>query len=114
MQSVRLCRDVNMPLCQKRMPIQQKKVGVEHAGKDTLVEAIENCACFVEGQMETITAADMTQLGLTGDNSQKAREYIGSYFHIGMGNAKTMRRRLNGMQITAESVREALNKWKQE
>ena len=87
---------------------------MEHAGKDTLVEAIENCACFVEGQMETITVADMTQLGLTGDNSQKAREYIGSYFHIGMGNAKTMRRRLNGMQITAESVREALNKWKQE
>ena len=91
-----------------------KKVGVEHANRNTLVEAMENSACFIEVQKETITASDMNELGLTGDHSQKAREYIGTYFHLGMGNAKTMRRRLNGMGITAESVREALNTWKQE
>ena len=99
---------------QKKDAHTTKKVGVEHANRNTLVEAMENSACFIEVQKETITASDMNELGLTGDNSQKAREYIGTYFHLGMGNAKTMRRRLNGMGITAESVREALNKWKQE
>ena len=91
-----------------------KKVGVEHAGEKALFEAIENCACFVEGQKETITASDMVSLGLSGDHSQKVREYIGAYFHLGMGNSKTMRRRLNGMQSSADSVREALKQWKQE
>ena len=99
---------------QKKDAHTTKKVGVEHANRNTLVEAMENSACFIEVQKETITASDMNELGLTGDHSQKAREYIGTYFHLGMGNAKTMRRRLNGMGITAESVREALNTWKQE
>ena len=99
---------------QKKDAHTTKTVGVEHANRNTLVEAMENSACFIEVQKETITASDMNELGLTGDHSQKAREYIGTYFHLGMGNAKTMRRRLNGMGITAESVREALNTWKQE
>ena len=99
---------------QKKDAHTTKKVGVEHANRNTLVEAMENSACFIKVQKETITASDMNELGLTGDHSQKAREYIGTYFHLGMGNAKTMRRRLNGMGITAESVREALNTWKQE
>lgn len=99
---------------QKKDAHTTKKVGVEHAARNILVEAMENCACFMEIQQETITASDMHELGLSGDHSQKAREYIGEYFHLGMGNAKTMRRRLNGMGLTVESVREALNKWKQE
>lgn len=87
-----------------------KKVGVEHAEYKVLLEALENCATFTDYSEETINAADMQELGLTGDGSTELREKVGGYFHIGMGNAKTMRKRLNGLHITKEEVREALEK----
>lgn len=87
-----------------------RKVGVEHANEQVLMEALENCACFEENGEEIISPSDMQELGLTGDGSFERREIVGRYFHIGMANAKTMRRRLNGLHITKESVREALEK----
>ncbi|MGM9940517.1 MAG: ribonuclease M5 [Bulleidia sp.] len=88
-----------------------KKVGVEHAQRDVLMEAIQNCATFETCPKQEITTFDMLEMGLSGDNSQKRREWIGRVFHIGMGNAKTMQARLNGMHITKQSVMEALEEY---
>lgn len=87
-----------------------KKVGVEHANNDVLREALENCATFTDYAEETITVSDMQELGLTGEGSTEKREVVGAYFHIGMGNAKTMRKRLNGLHINKDMVKEALEK----
>lgn len=88
-----------------------KKVGVEHAQQDVLMDAIQNCATFEQKMEDGITVSDMLELGLSGENSQAKREWIGRVFHIGMGNAKTMRARLNGMHITKQSVMEALEEY---
>lgn len=98
---------------QKKDARTDKKVGVEHAEEAVLKEAIEHCASFMKQSEETLTSADMYELGLSGENSTEKREFIGSYFHIGMGNARTMKNRLNGLGIDKQSVREALKTWKE-
>ena len=87
----------------------EKKVGVEHAEKAILEEALANLVTYTEDMKETISAMDMYELGLSGrENSAELRERAGRALHIGFGSAKTMRRRLNCLQITKEELRKVL------
>ena len=80
-----------------------KKVGVEHADEKTLQEALEHLVTYAP--IERITAMDMYELGLSGhEDSQEKRELIGKKYHIGFANAKTMRIRLNCLNITKEEL----------
>ncbi|MBQ1468840.1 MAG: ribonuclease M5 [Solobacterium sp.] len=87
----------------------EKKVGVEHAGR----EELENALLHVteENNIQgTLTMTDLYDLGLCGrDDSKDQRRKIGRLLHIGYGNAKTMLQRLNHTGITREQILEVLH-----
>lgn len=86
-----------------------KKVGVEHAQEKDLAEALANLIIYEDNVTETITSADMSELGLLGgENSAELRQKAGRILHIGFGSAKTMKNRLNCLGITKEELRKVL------
>lgn len=88
-----------------------KKVGVEHAGRQDLEEALAHCFTYVEEIKPCFTMDDMLLLGLQGnDDSAKRREWLGSVYHLGKPNAKTLLKRFNLLQISVQEVREQLEK----
>lgn len=95
---------------QKKDARTSRKVGVEHAGKEILLEALEHLVTMTEQPEETITVQDFYRLGLTGrSNSSTLRERIGELYHIGYGSAKTMRHRLNCLGVTPEELQEKIS-----
>ncbi len=85
------------------------KVGVEHAGYEALSEALQNLVTYDENREENITAMDMYELGLSGHaDSGEKRMKVGKKLHIGYGNARTMRDRLNDLSISKEELMEVI------
>lgn len=84
------------------------KVGVEHANKKALEEALENLVTY-RNEVGSLTMSDLLELQLVGENSSLNREKIGAYYHIGAGTAKTMLRRINHLNLTKEELRKVLN-----
>ena len=83
----------------------EKKVGVEHAEKKILEEALNATVTYSKDAPVRISSQDMYDLGLSGrENSGELRSLIGKKLHIGDGNAKTMRIRLNCLGITKEEL----------
>nr|WP_289219865.1 ribonuclease M5 [Ileibacterium valens] len=82
-----------------------KKVGVEHAGKEDLEKALKSCVTFMEGN-STLSREDFLDLGLTGDALR--RQKVTEAFHLGKCNAKTAFKRLNEAGITREQIEEVL------
>ena len=88
-----------------------KKVGVEHASKETLQAALEHLVTYSEHPQEKITVQQFYELGFTGGKDSAAlREKIGRTFHVGGGSAKTVLHRLNCLGITYEERKEAAAK----
>lgn len=86
-----------------------RKVGVEHAGYEALQEALSSLVTYDENRTERITASDMYELGLSGRSDSGARRMaLGRKLHLGYGNARTMRDRLNDLGITKEELMEAM------
>ncbi len=86
-----------------------KKVGVEHADEGPLVEALEHLVTYCEYPNKEITVEEFYDLGLIGTAESAAkREQVGRFFHVGGGSAKTVRHRLNCLQITYEQLKEAV------
>lgn len=87
------------------------KVGVEHASRADLEEALCHCFTYAETPSVTFTMEDLLQLGLQGRvDSSKRRAYLGKIYHLGKPNAKTLLKRLNLLQLSASEVREQLEK----
>ena len=85
----------------------KKKVGIEHASKEVLEEALENVITYVDKEEETISQEDFYDLGLLGKkDSDDLRKKLGKELHIGNCNAKAFRKRLNGLGITKEECLE--------
>ena len=81
-----------------------RKVGVEHASKKDLWEALSHCVTFSK-ESGSLSWEDFVDLGLTGRNdSALRRDRVCRQFHIGKCNAKTCFKRLNQMQITREEL----------
>ena len=94
----------------KKLARTDRKVGIEHAEKEDLEEALANLIIYEEKPAETITYEDLYELGLSGtDNSSALREKAGNALHIGFGNAKTILKRLNCLGITKEELRKVLD-----
>ena len=88
----------------------KKKVGIEHAKKEDIIEALENTLTVVENS-SLITIKDLYKLGLIGEeNSQKLRDEICLKLNLGHTNAKTFLKRINMFGITIEQLENALNK----
>ena len=102
-QKVKGCKNAFVP---KEMAKTEKKVGVEHASKEVLEEALRNCVTFDQNQ-PTMTLQQFQELGLSGkDNSAQLREVVSKHFRLGHCNAKTLYKRLCMAQITFEEVEE--------
>lgn len=83
-----------------------KKVGVEHASKEDLEEALSH-AVFFDERKESLSHDDYLDLGLVGNSAK--RQFVCSAFHIGPCNGKTCFKRLNQMGITRPQIEEVLH-----
>lgn len=82
-----------------------KKVGVEHAAKDDILEALSKLMTYDPIVQDTITYDEFLDLGLQGhpDSSCK-REKIAKALSLGKPNAKTLWKRLNMGRYTKEDI----------
>lgn len=86
----------------------KKKVGVEHASKEVLEEALLNVVTYTD-KKESLSFQEFIDLGLSGlQQSQIKRNEVSKYFHIGKCNSKTMLKRLNLLQIKKEDIEKIL------
>ena len=81
-----------------------KKVGIEHASKEVLEEALNNLITYTESK-QTISMEEFYQLGLSGnDDSASRREKVYRHFHLGKCNGKTLFKRLNMLGIDKDEI----------
>ena len=90
------------------------KVGIEHANKKVIEEALKNIRSF-SNRTNKINYVDLTNLKLTGDvHSRNLRDKLTKKLGIGYCNAKTLLNRLNGIGIDLEVLKktvEGLIEW---
>jgi len=87
------------------------KVGVEHASKEVLEEALSTLLTFQEKQ-ETLSYSDYLSMGLSNKkNSKQLRASISEHYHIGESNGKTLWKRLNALQLQKEEIAEVLRSY---
>lgn len=88
-----------------------KKVGIEHANKEAIINALNNV--YESNNNDSINIKDLYELRLIGlDNSKQLRDKISDYLNIGRPNAKTFLKRLNMLNITKEKLSEIICKIK--
>ena len=86
----------------------KKKVGIEHASKEILEEALNNIITYTD-EKKTLSLDEFYQLGLSGNkDSSLKREKIIKHFHLGKCNGKTMFKRLNMLGIEYKDLIEIL------
>ncbi len=86
----------------------EKKVGVEHASKEVLEEALSHLLTYEE-RGETISRSDLYELGLSGKkDSSKKREILEKHYHLGRCSGSSLYRKLNMLQITKEEAEKLL------
>ena len=86
----------------------KKKVGIEHADKNVLEEALKNLFTYGEDK-QSISQDEFYGLGLMGDSdSASKREIIAKHYHLGKCNSKTLFKRLNMLGIKKEDIKELL------
>lgn len=101
----------HVPNCKNAFLDKQKalgnhKVGIEHANKKDLEEALENTVSYDSTLFSDITGYTLLELGLQGGNdSQKKRDAVCQKYHLGKCNSKTLLNRLRLLGITEEELR---------
>ena len=86
----------------------KKKVGIEHASKEVLEEALNHLVTYCEIN-DSLSMEEYIDLGLKGEeDSSLKREKVSAYFHLGKCNAKTLFKRINFSGITSEQIRKVL------
>ena len=82
----------------------KKKVGIEHASKEVLEEALNNLITYTEDK-ETLSLEEFYLLGLNGsEDSVTKRDRIAKAYHTGRCNAKTLHKRLNMLGLTYKEL----------
>ena len=85
-----------------------RKVGIEHADKKTIEEALNHLISFEESK-KSITQEEFNSLGLNGaPDSATRRDLVSEKFHLGKCNAKIMLKRLNLLGISKKEIEEVL------
>lgn len=81
-------------------------LGIEHATKEALEEALSNVVTAKKITTE-VTSAELMKLHLIGyPESKKLREQIGDKLHIGYGNSKQFLKKVNQFNITIEELKQ--------
>ncbi len=84
------------------------KVGIEHAPKEKIIEALENVYSVTKIEQE-LKVQDIFDLGLAGEKNSKAdRKYVTDTLGIGLCNAKTLLTKCNMFGITKKQLIETL------
>ena len=82
-----------------------KKVGIEHASKKILQDALNNLITYCDSK-NSLSQEEFYELGLSGNiNSKEKRELISKHYHLGKCNSKTMFKRLNMLGITYSDLK---------
>lgn len=97
--------DAKHAFIEKQKARTEKKVGVEHASKDDLWDALKNSVTFMPDN-RSLEWADFVDFGLVGD--RELRHKVCLKMKIGPCNAKTCFKRLNEMDIKKEDLLEIL------
>ena len=86
----------------------KKKVGIEHADKQTLLEALNNLVTYTDN-VDSLSLQEFNELGLSGQlDSVIKRDKLSKHYHLGKCNAKTMLKRLNMLHLTYVQINEVL------
>lgn len=82
-----------------------KKVGIEHASKTDIIEALSNLMTYQTEVVETLRYDEFISFGFTGlPDSAEKRSWIAKKLYLGKPNAKTLYKRLNMLQLHSEDV----------
>lgn len=93
----------------------KRGLGVEHASKESIREALDNVKEEYIEEVERITWNDLVSAGLIGGPKAKARrEKLGRRLRIGYMNGKRLHKRLMMFQITEEQFADAILEIQQE
>ena len=85
-----------------------KKVGVEHASKEVLEEALNNLVTYGEFK-DSLSKEEFYELGLAGESdSASRRAKVVKHFHLGECNGKTLFKRINMLGIGYKDIKEIL------
>lgn len=107
-QHINGCKNAFVPKEKSRT---SKKVGIEHADKETLEKALENCVTFDKYTESDLEISDFFELGLTGSNSSKQlRKKLSSELGIGESNAKTLFKRCKMLELTRNDLEKLISK----
>ncbi len=86
----------------------KKKVGIEHASKEVLEEALQNLVTYTDSR-QSLSLEEFYELGLAGaDDSASRREKVYRRFHLGKCNGKTLFKRLNMLGIEKAEIEKIL------
>lgn len=80
----------------------KQKVGVEHATREDILEALNNCVHYDESDELSLSYEEYLSLGLVGNKS--LRDKITTSLKIAPCNAKTLFKRLNMLNLTYEDI----------
>ena len=82
-----------------------KKVGVEHANKKDIVEALKHLMTYDQELKDTLSFEEYIDLGFQGRvDSGARREKLARVLFLGKPNAKTLYKRLNMLQLDKDAV----------
>ncbi len=82
-----------------------KKVGIEHASKQDLYDALQHLFTYQKEYQETLSKSEFRSLGLEGNaDSSKKRAKIAMALSLGKPNAKTLFKRINMLQMTYDEL----------
>lgn len=99
------CKHASLSLKQSKS---KRKVGIEHASCEDIVEALKEVATF-DVQKTTLSQEDFFALGLSGQkDSQERRDFLSEKLNIPHTNAKRCFKYLNMMGKTKEELEDLL------
>jgi len=87
----------------------KRKIGVEHAKNEKIIEALSNCLTYNDERSKQISMGDLNKLKLIGQKESKIiRGKLCDKLGIGLSNGKTLLRRLNAFGISLSKIQEIL------
>ncbi|MDY6003067.1 MAG: ribonuclease M5 [Bacilli bacterium] len=93
---------------EKKYAIKKNKVGVAECDINYLKECLNHIITYQEKRINNLSMKDLYELKLTGSGSNDNKNKIASIYHLGRVNSKTLLKRLNGIGVTKEQLKELL------
>lgn len=90
----------------KKKALGNHKVGIEHANKEDLEEALSHYVTYDNSLESDLDASILMMLGLNGGtNSQMIRDKVCNHYHLGKCNSKTLLARLRLLGINSDELK---------